>query len=188
MMIKKILVLVVIFSFFACSKSLSEKEKQEYTAKGKEIAQASFNALSSELIKQMKLGGPKQAIPFCNVQAMPITNQLSETHNVSIKRTTDKLRNAANKPTVRELELIHRYKNSEEMQHAPVVEKDDNNKIHFYAPIIIKDKCLVCHGKLGEELNVKTDSIIKTLYPNDIAIGYSEGDLRGIWSIEFEKK
>jgi len=34
---------------------------------------------------------------------------------------------------------------------------------------------------------VQTDSIIKKLYPFDIATGYSEGDLRGIWSITFLK-
>jgi len=30
-----------------------------------------------------------------------------------------------------------------------------------------------------------TDSLIKTLYPNDLATGYKVGDLRGIWSIQF---
>ena len=42
-------------------------------------------------------------------------------------------------------------------------------------------------GKVDEFVSVKTDSIIKSLYSNDKAIGYIEGDLRGIWSIEFKK-
>ena len=46
--------------------------------------------------------------------------------------------------------------------------------------------CLVCHGTINETVTIKMDSIIKSLYPNDKAIEYSEGDLRGIWSITFK--
>ena len=102
---------------------------------------------------------------------------------------SDKVRNQDNKATERELQIIENYKNlqSENIKLVPIVEIDNNSKKHFYAPIIINEKCLVCHGKLEEKLSIKTDSIIKSLYPNDVAIGYKVGDLRGIWSVEFKK-
>ena len=68
----------------------------------------------------------------------------------------------------------------------PIVEVDNNNNKHYYAPILLKANCLACHGKVDEFISVKTDSIIKSLYPDDKAVGYNEGDLRGIWSITFE--
>ena len=137
----------------------------------------------------MKLGGPAQAIPFCNVEAIPLTQRLSDKYEVTIKRTSDKLRNPANKPTERELKIINNYHRliSEKKEITPIVEVDSNNKKHFYAPIMMKANCLACHGKIEEFMAVKTDSIIKSLYPNDKAIGYNEGDLRGIWSITFEQ-
>lgn len=184
---KKVVLLVVVLAVFSCSSKLSEKEKQEYSEKGKEIAQATFKALSSELMIQMKAGGPAQAIPFCNQKAAPITAQLSEQYNAVIKRTSNQLRSCDNEPTERELEIIEDYKNlkSNGKPLKPIVELDSAKAKHFYAPIIISANCLVCHGKINETMTVKTDSIIKTMYPFDIATGYNEGDLRGVWSIAF---
>ncbi|MDD3723688.1 MAG: DUF3365 domain-containing protein [Lutibacter sp.] len=186
---KNLLIVLVFMAMLSCGNSLTDKEKQEYTNKGKEIAQNSFKALSEKLTEQMKLGGPAQAIPFCNVEAIPITQQLSDKYEVTIKRTSDKLRNPANEPTERELEIINTYHQliSSKQAAKPIVEVDSNNKKHFYAPIMMKANCLACHGKIEEFMTVKTDSIIKSLYSNDKAIGYNEGDLRGIWSITFKK-
>jgi hypothetical protein len=185
---KNLLTVLVFMAMLSCDNSLTDKEKQEYSDKGKEIAQASFNALSEKLTEQMKMGGTAQAIPFCNIEAMPLTQQLSAKYNVAIKRTSNKLRNQKNKPTERELEIINNYHKliSDNKEIMPIVEVDINNIKHFYTPIIVKANCLVCHGKPDEFVTMKTDSIIKSLYPNDKAVGYNEGDLRGIWSITFE--
>ena len=187
-MLKKVLIFSILLSVVACDNVLSTKEKQEYTKKGKEITKASFKELSSNLIEQMKLGGPTQAVPFCNVQAMPIINEMAEKFDVTIKRTSDKVRNSENKASERELEIIEEYKslikNGEEL--TPIVEFDKNQKKHYYAPIKLNAKCLACHGELGNKLSVKTDSLVKSLYPNDKAIGYKDGDLRGVWSITFK--
>ncbi len=186
---KNLLILLVFLGMVSCGNSLTEKEKQEYINKGNDISQATFKALSEKLTEQMKLGGPAQALPFCNVEALPLTQQLSEKFNVFIKRTSDKLRNQENIPSERELEIINNYYKliSEKKEMTPIVEVDNNNNKHYYAPIILKANCLACHGKVEEFVSVKTDSIIKSLYPNDKAIGYNDGDLRGIWSIEFKK-
>ncbi|MFO7719017.1 MAG: DUF3365 domain-containing protein [Gillisia sp.] len=186
---KNLLIVLIFMGMLSCDKSLTEKETQEYVNKGNEISQATFQALSEKLTEQMKLGGPAQAIPFCNVAAIPLTQQLSEEFDVTIKRTSDKLRNQDNKPSARELEIINLYHKliSEEREITPIVEVDNNNNKHYYAPIMLKVNCLACHGTVEEFVSLKTDSIIKSLYPNDKAIGYSEGDLRGIWSIEFEE-
>jgi len=189
MMLKKITILLVITTLFSCSNGFSEKEKQEYTIKGKEIAQASFEALSGELMEQMKLGVPAQAVPFCKEQAVPILNGIASKYNVTIVRSSDQLRSCKIEPTERELDIINFYKksvdNNEELK--PIIEIDALNKKHYYAPIIVKANCLVCHGKVNETMSVKTDSIIKLTYPFDIATGYSEGDVRGVWSITFNK-
>lgn len=188
-MLKKVLTFGLVMLFISCSEGFSEKEKQQYTEQGKEIAQATFKELSSNLMVQMKAGGPAQAIPFCNVQAVPIAEELSKKYNVVIKRTSNKLRSCENEPSERELEIMDQYEQliSENKELKPIVEIDKDQKKHFYAPIKIKANCLVCHGKVNETMTVKTDSIIKSLYQFDIATGYNDGDLRGVWSITFNK-
>lgn len=193
MIIKKIVfsIILVAILMVSCKRSevLTEEKKQEYITKGKDIAQSSFKALSGKLTEQMKAGGPKQAIPFCNVEAMPLTDSLSKEYNVSIKRTSDKFRNPKNEPTQRELEVITNYKDQKSKGAflEPIVEESADKIVHFYAPILASNKCLACHGKLEETLKVQTDSIIKSLYPNDLATGYGDEELRGIWSITFNK-
>jgi len=181
------MVLLVLLSILSCENEFSEKDKQEYTQKGKVIAEATFKTLSSQLMVQMKAGGPAQAIPFCNQQAAPLTSEISNKYKVVIKRTSDQLRSFNNKPTKREIDIIKNYKQllAESKELKPVVEIDSMNKKHFYAPIIMKANCLACHGKLNETMSFKTDSIVKSLYKLDKAIGYNEGDLRGVWSIAF---
>lgn len=173
----------------SCNKSLTPKEEEAYLVKGKEISKESFKALSGKLKEQLQKGGVVHAVPFCNSEALPITKKLSEKYGVSIKRTSNKIRNQKNNSTTRELEVVEKFitlkENNKEL--APIVEVGENDKVHFYAPIIMKSNCLVCHGTVGQELSVKNDSIIKLLYPNDKATNYKEGDVRGIWSITFDK-
>lgn len=186
-MIKNSWILIIAVSLLSCNNSLSTAEEQEYIEKGNNITQVAFEQLSSQLIQQMQAGGPQQAIPFCNVEAAPIVERLSKEYNVSIKRTSLKIRNSKNSPTVQEMEALKTFQklvnSNEEIK--PIIEKDAENNIHYYAPIKVQAKCLVCHGIKGETLTVKTDSILKTFYPEDMAIGYVEGDLRGIWSLTF---
>ena len=187
-MLKYFLILGLLLSIMACNTSISMKEKQEYLKKGKQITQATFKELSGNLMQQMKLGGPSQAVPFCNVQALPITNQISKKFDVTIKRTSNKLRNPKNSPNKREAEIIKQYQIllEKDKELLPIVEVGSDNMKHYYAPIKLNTKCLACHGELREKLSVKTDSLIKSLYPNDMAINYKKGDFRGIWSIEFK--
>lgn len=186
--LRKTAVFLILIGILACDNSLSKKEKENYIIKGKEVAQTSFKEMRGQLVTQMKEGGPIQGIPFCNEQALPITRSLSDKFNVTIKRTSDKLRNQKNAPSERELEIIQNYKNSlaNNEQLVPIVELDINNKKHFYTPILLKAECLICHGKLNESINSETAALVKSLYPNDKATGYEEGDLRGIWSITFK--
>ena len=187
-MIKKGLLFLLLIVIMSCQSKLTTEEKENYSNKGVEIAKASFKQLSTQLTIQMKEGGPGLAIPFCNTQASPLIQQLEEKYSVVIKRTSDKIRNPNNEATSRELEIIKAYKNKviSNEKLSPVVELDKNNSKHFYAPIVLKSNCIVCHGKLGENVTEKTNSLLKSLYPGDLAVDYKEGDLRGIWSIIFK--
>ncbi len=181
---------LVLLSFFSCKKELDNQQKTEYAKKGKEIAMATADKMLAEVAKNMKEGGVAQAVPFCNAHADSITNEIASNHGVSIKRTSHLLRNEKFKPSTREQEIITQYQKqkSDKQEIKPIVEKNEDGSIQFYAPIKLVQKCTTCHGVLGETLTPKNDSIIKVLYPMDKAIGFKEGDIRGIWSINFPKK
>ncbi len=179
---------ITIILLSSCQKGLSEKEIKEYTEKGKEITLSTSEHLGGQLMKSMKEGGTSSAIPFCTTMAMPLTEEMSVKYSTVIKRTSYKVRNENNAPTKDETRILSTYDKLIEAnkQLKPIVEMDKSGSPHFYAPILLQQKCLACHGEIGKNVTVETDSIIKSIYPRDAAIGFKEGDLRGIWSIAFK--
>ncbi len=170
-------------------KDLTEAEIATYMAKGKGIAQASFKALSGNLKKAMMKGGPKEAIQFCNASAGLIVDSLKTAHKASIKRTSTQLRNPANKPTPEEAAQLAAYEKAmaSGSDLKPKVILTADNKVQFFAPIKLKAVCLKCHGIKGQTMKEDDYAVIQKLYPTDHAIGYKEGQLRGIWSIQFDR-
>ncbi|MCX8111597.1 MAG: DUF3365 domain-containing protein [Bacteroidia bacterium] len=56
--------------------------------------------------------------------------------------------------------------------------------LRYYRPIYIPMvQCLKCHGK-REDLDGQALAEIRKRYPGDKAIGFSLGDLRGMWKVE----
>ncbi len=152
-------------------------------ARGDSIATGVQGVLMANVMQAMKSGGPVYAVTFCNEQAMPLTDSLSKKYNCEIKRVSDKFRNPANKPTETELEI---WKNiSSSLAVTPVISLE-NGHIVYYKPIkIAMPTCLKCHGTPGVDIDTKTLEIIQQKYPEDLATGYKEGDLRGMWKIVF---
>lgn len=189
---KIIFVLIGISLFTSCKKEdkgLTKEQTASYISKGKEIGQATVKLLGSNLMKHMKSGGPKEAIPFCNINASNLTNEIANKYNVTIKRTSHKLRSDKNAPNNDEKAVIEAYlaqiKKGEPLK--PQIKKESDGKVHFYAPMKLQAKCLACHGTVGKQVSSATDSIIKSLYPNDKAVGFKDGDFRGIVNITFNK-
>lgn len=180
--------------FQACENIAPQKEpafdEKAMLEKGKNIAAKTFIALSSNLQKALKDGGISNAIQYCSLNALPIMDSLSKVENVKIRRTSLKVRNLKDSPTKTELAVLNQYHKSDKegTEIKPLVQQLENQNITFYAPIRVNEFCLQCHGEIGETLTAENHLIIQNKYPEDKAIGYNAGDLRGIWSIEFESE
>ena len=141
--------------------------------------------LSSNLQQAMVDGGIENALDYCNLKAMPLTDSLSKHYNVTIKRVSNKARNPLNQASENEQKILNNYLESIENR-KPIISKNENANPTFYAPITTKGLCLNCHGIVGETLLPENHEKIKTLYPKDQATGYKIDELRGMWSIEFK--
>ena len=162
----------------------------KYKKQGMQIAMGTFKVLSGQLKSALQEGGVPNAVSYCNTVAYPLVDSLSEVYNASIRRASNKVRNPKDKPTALEQEILdtyHAQMNAGE-QPKPIVRQLQSGEIAFYAPIRMRELCLNCHGKLGETLKQEDYAVVKELYPEDEAIGYAAGDLRGIWSITFQEE
>ena len=168
-------------------KKYVEGKKVKTTADiGLEYALGTKKILGKNLMESIQKKGTLEALSFCNIQAIPLTDSMSTKFNASIKRVSDKNRNPNNKANTEELQHIAQFKKElvAKKEIKPVV-IEKGNKVQFYYPIETNTMCLQCHGK---QIKREVSKQIMKLYPKDLAIGYNENEVRGIWSITFDKK
>ena len=154
---------------------------------GLNIAFTTKAQLGKNLMGTMKEKGVIEALQFCNIKAIPLTDSMATVHQAIIKRVSDKTRNTNNKANEIELKNIEHFKSvlAKNEEIIPIVETN-NDSVNFYYPIVTNAMCLQCHGNPEKDLNPDLLASINKLYPNDKALGYSENQVRGIWSIQFK--
>ena len=75
----------------------------------REYALATQVQLGKNLMAALQRGGTKEAIPFCNIKATPITDSVALATRAQINRVTNKARNPKNKANGYEISLIKEY-------------------------------------------------------------------------------
>lgn len=144
-----------------------------------------------ELGKKLKIAidelGLEEAINFCNIEALELTDSVSKAEGVTIKRVAKKYRNPMNETSPEESKIYKQYV-MEWLTGVPLISKiaigNDGHPV-YYKPIIISKKCLMCHGKPGENMPSNISDRIAELYPDDKAINFEDGHPRGMWAITF---
>jgi len=123
------------------------------------------------------------ALAFCTGNANRITKEVNAKlpSYAKVRRTALKIRNkSTNQPDTTDKKIIKIYESS--ILDKTFLSKDikmiqEGNITRIYKPLVIKGVCLKCHGN---NLDPKIANAIKHAYPKDKAIGYKEGDLRGV--------
>lgn len=158
-----------------------------YASTGLDYAKEAKTQLGENLTQAIQEKGIARAIGFCHSEATKLTDSISIMKNAIIKRVTDKPRNPNNLANTEELKHIASFKKSlvsgKEIE--PIVYLD-KEEVSFYYPITTNTLCLQCHGTPNKQILPETLKILKSLYPKDMAIGYKENEVRGIWSITFD--
>jgi len=148
-------------------------------------------ALKSELKAQMKADkSGMAALGFCTAKANEITENINKKlpSYAKVRRTALRVRNATNNQadTIDQKVMKDYVAAIETKTFTPkdikVVQDGDTTRV--YKPLVTKAVCLKCHGtNLSEEITKSLD----TNYPHDHAVGFKEGDLRGVIVSEIKK-
>ncbi|PRY89606.1 Tll0287-like domain-containing protein [Mongoliibacter ruber] len=159
---------------------------------GNEISQEAQDALIGTLQEAIAEKGVTGAIEFCNVEALPILQEVSDKYNVEVRRASFDYRNPVDAPKEYEAGILDTYVYNMEnnLESEPSVQKFENGDVLLYTKAIKipGGLCLNCHGEPGKEIAQETLNKIDELYPEDKAKGHQIGDLRGMWSIRMTKK
>ncbi len=163
--------------------------KMKILKKGDYLTKITQDTLKKELFVAIGSKGVANAVEYCKLNAHLITSIYKSENVNSVTRTALKFRNPQNAPDSLERSVLNEYeslKNNGEPLNPTVI--SDESGIHYFKPILINNTCLVCHGSPGKELNNQVYEQIKNNYPDDLATGFKEGDLRGMWHVVFNEK
>lgn len=161
----------------------------EYAEQGRQYALQTKSVLGSNLLNAINAGGPENAVTFCNVRAIPLTDSVGVAQNARIRRVSDRPRNPEN--TADSLELLQINALREDLAGGislPHRLYQEDHKITGYYPIVTNEMCLKCHGEKNKDINQATLTALERLYPEDKATGYAANQLRGIWVVEMPLK
>lgn len=172
-------------------KPLASEDSAKYLELGDDLVGETKRKISTTLLEAMEKGGVKYAAQFCNLVAYPIVDSMSKVHNAKIRRVSDKPRNPKDAMDEEEKKVfalfVEKFK-QKDAEVKPVLMQYSDGSVGYYTPIKISmPVCLKCHGEVGKDVREEDYAEIKKLYPDDKAVGYKEGDLRGMFSIRFVK-
>ncbi|MBT1070346.1 Tll0287-like domain-containing protein [Pelotalea chapellei] len=162
------------------SGAAEDNSKQPVAAKA--IGQLGHE-MRKKLTESLHKNGPAGAIDVCAKDAPAISNRIENELGVTIKRTSLQVRNPQNSPDAAELQLLGvlaaAHSAGEKLPQGVTV--FPHNTRRFYKVIMMEQTCLKCHGD-STTMSEVVRKELATLYPEDKAVGYKEGDFRGIIS------
>lgn len=159
-----------------------------YLARGKQVVAATFDTLKRALIEAVATQGPDGAVAYCQVQAYPLTEAIGNREGVSVRRAALRYRNPANAADSLEREIMAEYAGlliPGQAPPPPRLVRSAAGEVHFFAPIVLLPFCGQCHGQPSLDISAATLAAIQKRYPDDLATGFTPGDLRGLWHVTF---
>lgn len=138
-------------------------------------------------IKEDKSG--LTALHFCSTNVAEISAEVAKKFpkDVTVRRVATKYRNEINKPDSVDAEVLAGFQKA--LDDKTFVKKpklvDVNGTQRVYVPLLVSKACIKCHG---QNIDPKLAKVIKERYPNDKAIDFKIGDLRGAMVAEIKEE
>lgn len=140
--------------------------------------------LKPKLKEGIQTGGLDHAIKICSTEAPKIANSLSGETGWSIRRVSLKPRNKSNAvPDAFERKVLNKFNQfqtkaepSSLLEYSEIVD----NKFRYMKAQTVEGVCLSCHGN---SIPSDVKKLINEYYPEDVATGYSLGEIRGAFSL-----
>jgi hypothetical protein len=153
---------------------------------GDQVAGRLFASLMTTLQAKIATDGPEAAIAYCRLEALPLTAQVAAEFPTvkNVRRTALRVRNPVNAPDATDRSVLEGWLASWNPAAPPqaVIKEyaavDGTKELRYYRPVPVMATCLACHGS-GEQIPGNVRAALLRDYPQDEAVDFQEGDLRG---------
>jgi hypothetical protein len=156
-----------------------------WVPQAREVAQSVPPQLLSVLQAEIARGGPEGAVEVCRDKAPAMARDASARTGWAIRRVSLRNRNPKAMPDAWEraaLEDFDRRAAAREpaanLERADVVVENGQPVQRYMRALPTMDFCLNCHGG-ADRVGPAVQARLKALYPDDRAVGYQAGEIRG---------
>ena len=164
----------------------AQAQDSDMLTQSRAVTQAMLKELGQKLQSSMAEGGPINAIGVCHLQAPDIANRASTNNQAKISRVGTRARNPVMgvpndwqaKALAQFDAALARGEKPADIEFAETVNTSSGKEFHFAKPIVLQPMCVSCHGS-PEQISPEVKAKLNELYPNDKAVGYQPGQLRG---------
>jgi len=187
---KTVSLTLIALTLAGCTSLPSAEKQAQLTDAARLTAGGLLQTLGGELKASMTSGGPAATIGVCKQRAPQIAADAAGKSGFTIKRVSMKNRNPKAVPDAWEREALTKLEQRlaagerpEKLDMSAVVDTGEGQVFRYAKALPTQAMCLNCHGdpdKLSPEVKAK----LAEEYPEDKAVGYSAGMIRGLLSIK----
>lgn len=162
------------------------EEQDNMESQARDITRQFVSNLLPTLQGALASGGPVEAIKVCSVRAPEIADELGADTGWSIRRVSLQARNNEKAiPDQWERNMLRQFEDQqrdgllpEALNKAAVVD----GEFRYLQAQLTMPLCLTCHGT---NLSNDVSNALRQHYPDDLAIGYEVGEVRGAISLRY---
>jgi len=190
---KSVTVLSVAAMMTVALQAQSPEEQKALIQEGVKYIKMVGKELKSQVGSRMKKDpSGKEAVSFCLDESPRALKKVVSQFpgHVKVRRTALKYRNPDHKPDaldVKVMEDLQARMQAGTFEKKPFVVEAEGGVKRVYVPIVVEKGCLKCHGP-REAMDPQIRSMIAKKYPQDKAVDFHEGDLRGVAVAEIAPK
>jgi hypothetical protein len=180
------LVLLALFAAPALADNITIMQEES-----RAMALPFMKKLAEENKKAVSEGGPESAIKVCKEIAPNMAGEASRKNGVRMTRVSLKVRNpmlgtadAWEQKVLQDFEArVAKGEKPDNMEFVEVVKEPAGSSFRYMKAIALQQACVACHGT-PEQISDSVRIRLNEDYPNDKAIGYVPGQIRGAVSIK----
>jgi hypothetical protein len=189
-MIRTLATLLLSSTMFASGSASADADFDAALAESRTLAGQLGSQLGAALKKELSTGGPESAIGVCRQVAPDLAGQLSRQSGARVARVSLRTRNPLlGQPDAWEQTVLQDFERRlaagekpETIEHAELVTEPAGRSFRYMKAIPVQPMCLGCHGAT-EALAPAIRERLAADYPQDRAVGYAPGQLRGAFSV-----
>jgi hypothetical protein len=164
--------------------------EQNMLGEAKKLSAEFVQKLGGILKQQLESAGTASALSVCKDVAPAMSAQYSNDKRI-VKRVSLKPRNSSiGLADAWEANQLKQFdmaaasgKPAAEIETHAVIDEQDGRWFRYMKAIPTQAMCLQCHGG-ADNIQPNVQTLLKQLYPNDLAVGYKVGEIRGAISVK----